>query len=99
MSPSTKPLGPFDHGRHRRKDRLDIAAGLEAEDRASVVEQVELDIAATAHELLFAFRLAPRRRHVAPDQLRINVAEGAPNLLGESEIRVPIAAIQIIVED
>jgi hypothetical protein len=38
--------------RPRHQDRLDIAAGLQTERRAAVVEQVELDIAAATNELM-----------------------------------------------
>ena len=49
---------PLHHRRHRGQDRLDIAAGAQAEDRAAVVEQVEFDIAAAADQLLLALGLA-----------------------------------------
>ena len=42
---------PAHHRRQRHQDRLDAAARLQAEQRAAVVEQVELDVAAAA-ELL-----------------------------------------------
>ena len=44
----------------RHQDRLDIAAGLEAEQGAAVVEQVELDIAAAADQLVAALLVGPR---------------------------------------
>jgi hypothetical protein len=50
---------PLHHRRHRRQDRVDVAAGLQAEDRAAVVEQVELDIAAAPHQLLVAVGSPP----------------------------------------
>src|SRR5262245_24791088 len=52
---------PLHHRRQRREDRVDIAAGAQPEDGAAVVEQVELHVAAAAHELLLALGLAPRR--------------------------------------
>ncbi len=57
-------LRPLHHRRHRRQDRLHIAAGAQAEDGAAVVEQVELDIAAAADQLLLALGLAPGRREI-----------------------------------
>src|SRR6185312_8300314 len=81
---------PLHCGRHRREDRVDIAAGLEAEDGAAVVEQVELDVAAAPHELLLALVRAPGLRHVSPHQRRIDAQERAPDLLREGEIRVPV---------
>ena len=59
-----RPAGPvsrpFHFRRHARQDGGDIAAGVQAEDGAPVVEQVELDIAAAAHELLLAVGGASR---------------------------------------
>ena len=51
---------------------------LQAEDRAAVVEQVELDVAAAAHLLLVAVGLAPGRREVAPHDRRIDVRKASP---------------------
>ena len=52
---------PLHQRRQRGEDGLDVAAGPQAEHRAAVVEQVELDIAAAANELLVAVGLAPGR--------------------------------------
>ena len=46
--------GPARLGRQRHQDRLDVAAGHQAELGAAVVQQVELDIAAAAHQLVLA---------------------------------------------
>ena len=72
---------------------------LQAEDRAAVVEQVELDVAAAADELLVAVGFGPRRREVAPDELRIDVEEGEPDVAGEGEVGLPVAAVEPVVED
>src|SRR6187399_1748567 len=90
--------GPLHHGRHRREDRVDIAAGAQAEDGAAVVEQIELDVAAATHELLLALRLGPWRREIPVHQLGIDVQERAPDILREREGRSPII-LQIIVEN
>src|SRR5262245_28147270 len=90
---------PAHQRRHRGEDRLDIAAGLQAENGAAVVEQVELDIAAAPHELLFAVGLRPGRCDVAPDDRGIDAEKGAPDLLGEVEIGLPVAAVEIVEED
>src|SRR6185295_19779000 len=50
---------PLHKRRQRRQDGFHIAAGLEAEGGASIVQQVELDIAAATHELLLALRIRP----------------------------------------
>src|SRR6185295_6642461 len=92
-------LRPHDQRRHGGEDRLDIAAGFESEDGAAVVEQVELDVAAAADELLLAVRLSPRRQHVAADDLRIDADKSAANALREGEVGVPVSAVEIVVED
>ena len=46
--------GPAHLGRQRHQDRLDIAAGHQAELGAAVVQQVELDVAAAPHQLVLA---------------------------------------------
>jgi hypothetical protein len=48
IASNRRHLWPSHFGRQRHEDRLDIAAGLEAEEGAAVVEQVEFDIAAAA---------------------------------------------------
>src|SRR6185503_15065218 len=92
-------LRPPDQWRHGREDRLDIAAGLQAEDGAAVVEQVELHIATAPDELLLAVGIGPGRSHIAADDLGIDAEECQPDLLGEVEIRLPIAGVEIVVED
>src|SRR5690349_6041765 len=77
-SPSPRNLGeelsrPSCQRRQTHQDRVDIAAGLEAEQGAAVVEQVELGIAAAPFELPGAVRLVMRRRHPPPHQLRKDV--------------------------
>ena len=52
--------GHFTSGGMRGQDGVDVAAGLQAEDGAAVVEQVELDVAAAADQLLLALGLASR---------------------------------------
>src|SRR5689334_23534204 len=77
---------PFRMRRHRRQDRVDIAAGLQAENRAAVVEQIELDIAAAPDQLLLAIVGGPCRRKIAPDQFGIDLQERATDILGEGEV-------------
>src|SRR3546814_5331372 len=49
-------LRPGGFRRQAHEDRLDVAAGLQAEPGAAVVEQVELGVAAEAEELVAALR-------------------------------------------
>src|SRR5688572_26664622 len=83
--------GPFSQRRQRGEDRLDMAAGLQAEDGAAVVEEIELDVAAAADELLFAVGLGPRRHEIAAHQVRIDFFECLPHVAGEGEIGLPVA--------
>src|SRR5262245_29357314 len=91
-------LRPLHHRRHGGQDRFDVAAGAQAENRATVVEQVELDITAAADELLVALGLAPGFGKVVLYQRRIDSEERQPDRLREGEIRVPVAAVEIVVE-
>src|SRR5215831_17882369 len=69
-SPASSGLWPCRFGRQRHQDRLDIAAGLQAEHRAAVVEQVELDVAAAADELVTALLGGPGLSHPGPHDRR-----------------------------
>src|SRR3546814_1218073 len=61
------PVLPPHARRQAHKDRLGAAAGLQAEQGAAVVDQIELDVAAAAVELELAFALAPGRVAAALD--------------------------------
>ncbi len=52
-------LRPFHLGRQAHQDGLDVAAGLQAEQCSPVVDQVELNIAAAAHQLLLTLVRRP----------------------------------------
>src|SRR5690606_7855116 len=89
--PEPTGLGPFHRGRHGRQDGIDIAARLEPESGAAVIEKVELDVATATYELLLAFGLGPGLLEIAAHQLRVDIEEGFPYGLGEGEIGTPIA--------
>ena len=91
--------GQCTSGGERHQDRLSVAAGLQPKPRAAVVEQVELDVAAAAYELVLALRLGPGLRHAAAHDRRIDIEEGPADILGEGEIGLPVAAVEIVVED
>src|SRR3990172_10536147 len=90
---------PHDDRRHRHQDGLDVAAGLEAEGRAAVVEQVELDIAAAPDELVAALLVGPGSVHVAAHQPGIDVEEGQADIAQEGEVGLPVAASEVVEED
>ncbi len=64
---SRRSLWPLHLGRQAHQDRLDIAAGLQSEQRAAIVQQVELDVATPADQLVLAIRRSPARAHAAAD--------------------------------
>src|SRR3954463_12709696 len=90
---------PLHLRRQRRQDRVDIAAGLESENRAAVVEQVELDIASAPDQLLLAVFGRPCRREIATHDVRIGLQEGVADGVGEGEIGAPITAVVPVVEN
>src|SRR6202035_1300897 len=79
----------------------------EAEPCAAVVEQVELDIAAAANELMAALLVAPGLGHPRPHDPRIGRAECLADPADEGEIALPSiglgaglgATIEIVEED
>src|SRR5436190_15697835 len=94
--PCSRPHG--DRGQ-RHEDGLDIPAGLEAEDRAAVIEQVELDIAASPDELMAALVLGPSAVLALDHHGRVGGKESAADILGKGKVLLPVAAVQVIVED
>src|SRR5687768_1487836 len=79
-------VAPFGARRQRHQDRFGAAAGLQAEEGAAVVDQVELDVAAAAVGLEAALALAERevfpslqKRHVGFEEMvadRLRQIEG-----------------------
>src|SRR5690606_15582747 len=96
---ASAPSRPLHFRRQRRQDRLDIAAGLEAKQRAAIVEQIELHVAAAAHQLFLALGGGPRRVHVAADEPRVDVEKRPADVLDEGEVVGPAAGIEIVEED
>ena len=88
---------PLHDRRHRGQDRLDIAAGAQAENRAAVVKQVEFDVAAAPDQLLLALGVCPRLSKVFSHQIWIDAQECAADTLCEGESLVPVG-FQIIIE-
>src|SRR5690606_17324385 len=93
------PSGPLHLGGHGREDRLDVAAGLEAKGGAAVVEEVELDVAAAADELLVAIGGGPWGGEVAADDGGVGVDKGGSDVAREGEVGVPVARVVVVVED
>src|SRR3954454_17915409 len=87
--------GPFHFRGHRRQDRLDIAAGFQFEGGTAVVEQVDLDIAAAAQQLLVAMIGGPRHRKTPAHQFGKEFLESAADLLAELKVRHTLPAIMM----
>src|SRR5215213_77625 len=85
--------------RHRREDRIYIAAGLQPKNCAAVVEQVELDVAPAPDQLLLAVGGIPGQGEIAPDEFGIDLQEGAADVLREGEVGVPVARVMPVVEN
>src|SRR5438132_7771160 len=96
---SGTPARPGRFGGERHQDRLDIAAGLQTECGAAVVEQVELDVAAAADELMTALFGRPGEPHPGPHDGRENGEDGVSDRSEEGEVALPVAAIEIVEED
>ena len=79
--------------RQAGQDRGDIAAGLQAEDGAAIVKQVEFDIAATADELFVAVAVGPVLVEIGAHEMAVDDEEGAPDILGEVEVGIPAALV------
>ena len=92
-------LRPARLRRQGHQDGLGIAAGLQAELGAAVVEQVELHIAAAAHQLVGLVGVRPASSHVPSDDVGIDVQKCESHRLGEGEIPLPVAGVQPVVED
>src|SRR5262249_19146916 len=77
--------------RQRHQDRLDAAAGLQAEDRAAVVDEVELDVAAAAVLLELLLRLRIRLVLAAAGDGGVGVEEGVAGATDEGEGLLQVA--------
>src|SRR6266404_5932351 len=93
------PSGPRRFGRQRHQDRLDIAAGLQPEHRAAVVQQVELDVAAAADELMAALLGGPGEPHARPHDRREDGEQGVSDRSDKDEVALPVAAVEVVEED
>src|SRR5690349_13689109 len=76
---------PADERRQRHQDRLDPAVGLESEQGAAVVDQIELRIAAATPELPRSLGLAERQRAAAFGNREVGRDERSAELLDELE--------------
>src|SRR5215213_1101796 len=89
--------GPGNRGRQRHQDRLRVAAGPQPELRAPIVEEVELNVAPAADQLVLSLLGRPGPVHVPAHQLRVDVEEGLAHGPGEGEGLLDVV-FQIVVE-
>src|SRR5271165_614581 len=78
--------GPARLGRHGRQNGGDVASGLQPENRAAIVEQIELDVTPAADELFLALGRGPRRRRVAPHDVGIDRDKTFADVAHEGEV-------------
>src|SRR5271166_5177282 len=81
-------LRPARLGRHGRQNGGDVAAGLQAENRAPVIKQIELDVTAPADQLLLPLGRAPWGERVSPHDLGIDGDEALTDVAHEREVVV-----------
>src|SRR5207237_4302244 len=87
---------PGDERREAHEDRLDVAAGAQPEQRAAVVDQVELHVSAAPAEVLRAVLVGVRGRAAALDQRRVGGQEGLAHVADEGPA---LLAAQVVEED
>src|SRR6185369_12166815 len=92
-------LWPRGFRRQRHQDRLDIAAGLQPEAGAAVVQQVELDIAPAPDQLMATLFRRPRPVHPLPNDGGIDLEKRLADTAAERKIALPVAAVEIIEKD
>src|ERR1700674_5039275 len=76
---------PAHHRRKRHQDRVGAAPGLQAEESAAVVEQVELDVAAAPIELELALAIAEGNAAAPLDDRQVRGEEGIAHPAQELE--------------
>src|SRR5579884_1159215 len=84
--------------RQRHQDRFGAAAGLQAEQRAAIVDQVELDVAAAAVELEFALGFA--KLYIFPffHNRQVRVEETVADRALEREAALEAAGVEVVEE-
>src|SRR5262249_9668724 len=89
---------PVHAWRQRHEDRFHAAAGLEPKERTSVIEQVELGIAAAAKLLKRTLRLGKWLPFSPLDNGQIRLEKGIAGRAHEGKKRLPIS-LEIIKEN
>src|SRR5512146_2455267 len=90
---TTADPSPAHERREAHEDRVDVTPALQAEERAAVVDQVELDVAAAPAQLRRAIRLRARRGAAPLDDRDVGGEEGRADLLDEVPVLAPAQVI------
>src|ERR1700724_4651508 len=90
---------PAHQGRQRHQDRLGAASGLQAQEGAAVVEEVELDVTAAAIELELALAIAERRAAAALDDRQVRGQVGVAHPADELEAAREAPLRQVVEEE
>src|ERR1700687_1169181 len=90
---------PAHHRRQRHQDRVGAAAGLQAKDRAAVVEQVELDVTAAPVELELTFAIAEGVAAAALDDRQVRGQESISPPAEELETAREAPLRQVVEEE
>src|SRR6516225_3403215 len=89
---------PADHGRQRHQDGLGPPRRFQAEDRAPIIKQIELNVSAAAKLLESPFALPVKVVLTAPGNGQVRFQEGITSVPDESEQLVEIP-LQVVKED
>src|SRR6202034_76947 len=90
---------PAHQRRERHEDRLGAVARLEAEERAAVVEEVELDVAPAPVELELSLALAVWGVSAAFDDRQVGGKEGIADAAQQLEAALEAAIPQVVEEE
>src|SRR5207302_224499 len=93
---TTARPSPAHQRREAHEDRLGVAAALEAEQRAAVVDEVEFDVAAAPAQLCGAILLGPGNAAAPLDQRHVRGQEGLADASHEGPV---LRTAQVVEED
>ena len=85
--------------RKTHQDTFNSSTSLEAEDSSPIVNQVELNISSTTHELPFLFLLCEFVVLVLSDDRSVGLDDGVQAFLGEFKVLIGCLVVLIVEED
>src|SRR5262245_24899116 len=87
---------PCRFGGERHQDCLNVATGLQPKYRPAVVQEVELDVAASAHKLMTTLLGRPGKPYPWSHDSRVNGEKSFADRAKKGEVAVPVIAVEII---